>query len=90
MCTLCGLVPEIAMHAFWGCQKLKPVRRACGLVAHISGIDKSPFFDFIVLYKNQLKVDEFELLCYVLGRIWFSRNMVVHGLSVLHCDEIVV
>ena len=78
-CPICNNLGETTFHALWGCRKFKNVRKGwlppdVQVSSQIFG-----FFDLILVCYTELKKEELELFCTIVWRVWFLRNLVVHG-----------
>ncbi|TXG72859.1 hypothetical protein EZV62_001438 [Acer yangbiense] len=78
ICPLCLKKAKTTLHVLWRCSLLRDIRAASMLSGGGSFLDSTPFSDFILACWDRMNVEEFELLCVVWWRIWFSRNQVVH------------
>ncbi|KAK3225308.1 hypothetical protein Dsin_005170 [Dipteronia sinensis] len=65
----------------WGSNEQK-----CKFIGALS--DGLPFLDFILDCKNQLKREEFEILCMALWSIWFRQNGRVHDSTEINVEDI--
>ncbi|KAK3188547.1 hypothetical protein Dsin_028108 [Dipteronia sinensis] len=88
-CPLCRRSGELTIDALWECKKLKCVSYSWlpnGVT--LPGMYHS-FFDFILALFPILKVDELELFCTILWRVWFLRNAGLRGEQQWEVSEVV-
>ncbi|KAK3230935.1 hypothetical protein Dsin_002816 [Dipteronia sinensis] len=88
-CPICGKQPETTVHALWSCSAIKGIRSMCDSLKNIKVANNFHFQDIMVLCKNILRVDEFELLCMVLWIVWYRRNRSIHDSKLLADSEVV-
>ncbi|KAL5747175.1 hypothetical protein ACOSQ2_024472 [Xanthoceras sorbifolium] len=89
LCKLCGNALKTVSHALWGYSKLKSIRLNCGMMSGVERVDELAFLDLMLLSSSRLSRAELELLGIVLWKVWFRRNRVIHGGSLLQHEEVV-
>ncbi|KAK2655782.1 hypothetical protein Ddye_008834 [Dipteronia dyeriana] len=47
------------------------------------------FLDFLLAYKDQLSVDDMELLCLVVWSVWYRQNGLVHNSAIVYVEDVV-
>ncbi|KAK0573812.1 hypothetical protein LWI29_013953 [Acer saccharum] len=78
-CPLCQKLGESTLHALWECEKIKKARKSWfpgSFPVHGKFCD---FFDLILFCFSSLSLEDLELFCIILWRIWFLRNSSIHG-----------
>ncbi|KAK1581235.1 hypothetical protein Q3G72_004186 [Acer saccharum] len=88
MCPLCSRKVETSIHALWRCPSLKGIRAECSLSGGGKVLDSISFLEFAMSVRDQVKVEEFELLCVIWCRIWSRRNHAVHSKRILSNAEV--
>ncbi|KAK3211757.1 hypothetical protein Dsin_016463 [Dipteronia sinensis] len=77
-CPLYSGPGESTFHALWGCSLLNSARKDWLPIGVKVKCSHSNFFDFILECNALLTVEDLELFCTIVWKIWFLRNLVVH------------
>ncbi|KAK3183220.1 hypothetical protein Dsin_030506 [Dipteronia sinensis] len=86
LCSVCCNSLETAVHALWGCSRLKKVWNRYDLLRGVNFASSLCFQDFFSSCTQNLGKKDLKLLCVVLWHVWFLRNQLVqcvgrHGLK---------
>ncbi|KAI9174626.1 hypothetical protein LWI28_020300 [Acer negundo] len=87
-CPSCQVRGKSTFHALWECKKLRYVRDGW-LPNRVDA--KCVFFsfvDFILHLLPSLNVEEWCLFCTILWRVWFIRNVGLHGALRLEISDV--
>ncbi|KAL5806885.1 hypothetical protein ACOSQ3_029771 [Xanthoceras sorbifolium] len=86
LCPLCKKCPETFFHAIWECSSLKLVRLSA-VWPPLLVVAGDQVLNFLILGKQVLQTEVFELLAIVLWRACFRRNKAVHSQLLLPVGE---
>ncbi|KAK0594791.1 hypothetical protein LWI29_000556 [Acer saccharum] len=89
LCSLCHRGPESTIHALWSCPKLKIFRSMWPRLKDVQIQSGISFLDFIILCKSLLTLDDLEVFCVSIWRVWFLRNDAVHNAKVAPVGDVV-
>ena len=82
-CPQCKESIETPFHALFGCQAVVLVWQSCALRDEVESCSPGPM-DLVLLHIfPKLKSSDLEIICMLLWLIWYDRNQVVHGGTML-------
>ncbi|KAL5543309.1 hypothetical protein UlMin_007093 [Ulmus minor] len=77
-CLICNEVDDTTLHALWGCKALKSLKVMCDSSTPFKLPPQCDFKEYLFFANDSLSLDNLELLCILLWRIWFRRNKWIH------------
>ncbi|KAK3188891.1 hypothetical protein Dsin_028452 [Dipteronia sinensis] len=88
-CPICKGRQETTLHALWCCPMLRPIRAMCQFMKGFKVRDEMLFVDFMAVCRDRLILEDFELLCLILWKIWYCRNGRIHNSILILDDDLV-
>ena len=77
-CPICNETDDTTLHALWGCKTLESLKVVCDSFIRFKLPPQCDLKEFLLTANDCLSVENLELLCVLLWRIWFRRNKWIH------------
>jgi hypothetical protein len=90
LCLFCQTELETVRHVLWDCPSASDVWGACDRKIQKSNVGGDNFSDVVQYMFDRCSHEEVELHVEVARRIWFRRNIVVHGGEFTHPNSVIL